>query len=431
MNVLDQWLLKFPRYEFLLEYFLFLVPMVVRLPRRKGFWFRLIPLLAVSMLLSRQWNSEWAAIPALYILRYLVLFGLGLLTVYACIDCGPLSALYCGAAAYAAQHSFNRVFDALIVLTSLEKGAAYNAVYMAALILTFGVMVLCFTREIHHGTARYMANRKIVTVSGLILLCTVALMALWRYNKTGIGMQQVIIDLYDLVACVCALIILHNIFRMDEMKHDAAVIREMWNQERKQLSLSQETVRMLNIKCHDMRHLLRLISAQQSDSTRREIDSIRELIDVYDSRVDTGNEVLNLLLAEKGLICQKEKIHLNCVADGKRLAFMEPTDIYSLFGNAIDNAVEAVRLVEDPEMRIITLTVIGAMEMTSICVENYYQGSRLTLTDGLPATSKADKDYHGYGIKSMRYLVGRYQGELSISTDENIFSLKILLPTPQ
>ena len=82
-------------------------------------------------------------------------------------------------------------------------------------------------------------------------------------------------------------------------------------------------------------------------------------------------------------------------------------------------------------MRIITLTVIGAMEMTSICVEHYYQGSRLTLTDGLPATSKADKDYHGYGIKSMRYLVGRYQGELSISTDENIFSLKILLPTPQ
>lgn len=248
-----------------------------------------------------------------------------------CFDCDLLSALYCGAAAYAAQHTFNRIFDLVILSTGLEKGITYNGVYLLLIFAVLALMVLSFTRRINRNTVKYMANRKILSVSGMILVCTVVLTALWRANKEGLStVQQVIMDLYDMAACVGALVILHNIFKMDEMKHEAAVIQEMWNQERKQLALSQETVRMLNLKCHDMRHLLRLISAQQDDSTQREIDSIRELIDVYDSRVDTGNEVLNLLLSEKGLICQKEKIRLNCVADGQRLNFMEKPDIYSL-----------------------------------------------------------------------------------------------------
>ncbi|MBR3429463.1 MAG: sensor histidine kinase [Oscillospiraceae bacterium] len=432
MTMLNWWLERFPRYEFLVEYYLFLIPMVIHLPRRQAFLLRLLPMISFSFLLSSQWNSTWAAMLPLYILRYLTLFGLGILITSFCFDCELLPALYCGAAAYAAQHVFNRVFDIAVILTGIEKGAGYNALYLFLFGAVFSGMLFVFTRRIHQDTVSHMANRKNLTVSGLILICTVVLLALWRREKNStLPIQQVIVDLYDMAACISALVILFNIFRMDEMKHDAAVIREMWNQERKQLALSQETVQMLNLKCHDMRHLLRLISAQQDDSTQREIDSIRELIDVYDSRVDTGNEVLNLLLAEKGLLCQKEKIRLNCVADGQRLSFMEKPDIYSLFGNALDNAIEAVRLVESPDMRIITLTVVGAMGMTSVCVENYYQGDGLQVEDGLPVTTKEDHAYHGYGVKSMQYLVKKYKGELSIGTDHQIFSLKLLLPDPE
>lgn len=429
MTILNWWLDRFPRYEFLVEYFLFLIPMVIHLPRRKHFFLRLLLMLAISFFLSKQWNSTWASILPLYILRYLILFSLGIAVTMLCFDCDLLSALYCGAAAYAAQHTFNRIFNLVILSTGLEKGITYNGVYLLLIFALLALMVLSFTRRINRNTLKYMANRKILSVSGMILVCTVVLTALWWANKEGLStVQQVIMDLYDMAACVGALVILHNIFKMDEMKHEAAVIQEMWNQERKQLALSQETVRMLNLKCHDMRHLLRLISAQQDDSTQREIDSIRELIDVYDSRVDTGNEVLNLLLSEKGLICQKEKIRLNCVADGQRLNFMEKPDIYSLFGNALDNAIEAVRQVESPDMRIITLTIVGAMGMTSVCVENFYQGDTLQVENGLPVTTKSDQTIHGYGVKSMQYLVKKYRGEMTISMDQQIFSLKLLLP---
>ena len=431
MTMINWWIDHFPLYEFLAEYFLFLIPMLIHLPKRKNFIVRVIPLVAVSLGFACQWNSALAAVVPLYILRYLVLFGFGIAGAWLCFDCGPLAALYCGSAAYAAQHSFNRILDIARILTGINDGAADHMLYLLVIAAAVTCMVFLFTRRIDHETAKHMANPKTLTVSGMILVCTILLTALWRANKDSVvPIQQAIIDLYDLAACAGALVILQNIFKMDEMKHDAAVIQEMWNQERKQLALSQETVRMLNLKCHDMRHLLRLISVQQDDSTRREIDSIKELIDVYDSRVDTGNDVLNLLLSEKGLICQKERIRLNCVADGQQLAFMEKPAIYSLFGNALDNAIEAVRQVENPEMRIITMTVVGAMGMASICVENYYQGELLQLENGLPVTTKEDRIYHGYGVKSMQYLVKKYKGEMAISTDQQVFSLKLLLPIP-
>ena len=429
MMIIDWWLKRFPLYEFLLEYFLFLIPMVIHLPRRKHFFLRALAIVAVSIFLSNQWNGAMAAQLSLFILRYLVIFSCGVIGTRLCFDCGGLAALYCGSAAYAAQHSFFRIFDICVLLTGAEEGAVHNVLYWLLLAASLACMVFFFSRKINFDTAKHMANKRILTISGFILICTVFLTALWRANNAGVSApQQITIDCYDLAACIGAIIIMHNIFRIDEMQHDQAVIQELWNQERKQLALSQDTVRMLNLKCHDMRHLLRLISAQQDDSTQREIDSIRELIDVYDSRVDTGNEVLNLLLSEKGLICQKEKIRLNCVADGQRLNFMEKPDIYSLFGNALDNAIEAVRQVESPDMRIITLTIVGAMGMTSVCVENFYQGDTLQVENGLPITTKSDQTSHGYGVKSMQYLVKKYRGEMTISMDQQIFSLKLLLP---
>ena len=183
MTILNWWLDRFPRYEFLVEYFLFLIPMVIHLPRRKHFFLRLLPMLVISFILSKQWNSTWASILPLYILRYLILFGLGIAVTTLCFECDLLSALYCGAAAYAAQHTFNRVFDLVILSTGLEKGITYNGVYLLLIFAVLALMVLSFTRMISPNTVKYMSNRKILSVTVMILVCTVLLTALLRANK--------------------------------------------------------------------------------------------------------------------------------------------------------------------------------------------------------------------------------------------------------
>ena len=109
---------------------------------------------------------------------------------------------------------------------------------------------------------------------------------------------------------------------------------------------------------------------------------------------------------------------------------MKTSDIYSLFGNAIDNAIEAVCKIEDPARRIIGMTVKGSRGMITAHVENYFTGP-LRFAQDLPVTTKADDRYHGFGTRSIRYIVNKYGGWVSMKAEGDIFNLNILLPVPK
>jgi sensor histidine kinase regulating citrate/malate metabolism len=117
------------------------------------------------------------------------------------------------------------------------------------------------------------------------------------------------------------------------------------------------------------------------------------------------------------------------VADGKQLEFIDPVDLYTILGNAIDNAIEAVRKLEEPDHRVVSVTIYAKQHMSVLQIENYYEGE-LHFAGGLPVSSKQDHRYHGFGVKSIRSTVEKYGGSISIDTENHIFLLCILLPTP-
>ena len=150
----------------------------------------------------------------------------------------------------------------------------------------------------------------------------------------------------------------------------------------------------------------------------------------YEAENKTGNPVLDTLLTAKSLYCQQHGITLTCVADGAALDFMDTMDLCSLFGNALDNAIESVEKLPDSEQRLIHLVVTRKKNFVWIRVENTYDGG--FQADGtLPKTTKADPRYHGYGLKSIYDTAEKYGGTAEISTQENQFTLKVLLPTKQ
>src|SRR5699024_10796677 len=106
---------------------------------------------------------------------------------------------------------------------------------------------------------------------------------------------------------------------------------------------------------------------------------------------------------------------------------MNIMDICSLFGNAIDNAIEHVIKIPDIDKRIVNLRVVNKGSIILVRVENYII-DELDLTNGLPHTSKENTDSHGYGLKSIRYIANKYDGSMSITSEDNWFVLKILIP---
>ena len=106
---------------------------------------------------------------------------------------------------------------------------------------------------------------------------------------------------------------------------------------------------------------------------------------------------------------------------------MDVMDICSIFGNALDNAIECEKKIKDYGKRMIHINAFSEKNFLIIRFENYYEGD-IRFDKGLPVTTKNHKAAHGYGLKSLRYTVHKYNGEVNIDTDGNWFSLRILIP---
>lgn len=134
-----------------------------------------------------------------------------------------------------------------------------------------------------------------------------------------------------------------------------------------------------------------------------------------------------VILTEKSLLCERHKIRFTYMIDGEQLDFMDPVDIASLFGNAVDNAIESVLRTDDAERRIIRLNAGVKRSFFSVHFENYC-GETVVFRDGMPQTVKQDNRYHGFGVKSIRYIVEKYGGTLRMGQQGYLFNPDILLP---
>lgn len=108
---------------------------------------------------------------------------------------------------------------------------------------------------------------------------------------------------------------------------------------------------------------------------------------------------------------------------------LKPTDLSILIGNALDNAIESVEKISDPDKRLIHVSVNRQKGFLRIRVENCYEGD-IRFVAGLPSTRK-DARYHGYGMKSIRSVVEKYNGSMTVKAEDGWFELRLLFPVPQ
>ena len=100
--------------------------------------------------------------------------------------------------------------------------------------------------------------------------------------------------------------------------------------------------------------------------------------------------------------------------------------LYFLFANAIDNARAAADLVTDPDKRIIDVSLKQFGDSVIIHIWNYYEG-KIAFEDDLPVRGSDDQGT-GYGMKSIKMLVDKFEGALNTKTENDIFHLNIILP---
>ncbi len=261
---------------------------------------------------------------------------------------------------------------------------------------------------------------------GVVLVSVVLDLALRSCAPFDNTMLRNCLNIMSAVFSLVTIILSMSHLRETDSERRAQIAAQMLYSEQQRYEQDKQVHDAINIKCHDIRHQ---IAALGEDAYGGELRKIGKLVDIYDSAPRTHCAALDVVLAGKTLACTTQGIALTCLADGRRLGFMEDCDIYALFGNIMDNAIEAVSQVENPERRMISLNVGTSGDLMRIEARNYFSGA-LSFEEGLPVTTKQDRDYHGFGTRSIRTLTEKYGGDLQIEAEDGVFRLSILLPVP-
>lgn len=179
---------------------------------------------------------------------------------------------------------------------------------------------------------------------------------------------------------------------------------------------------------HDMKnHLLVLEGAQGTEATRKMAKELRAQIVDYEDYIHTGNDFLDIIIRDKAEKSREKQIDFSAFIDFGDIDFIEPLDISTLFGNGIDNAIEASgKLPED--QRVIAVKAGRVNDFISILIENNCMEEQAADKTGKHRTTKADSFLHGFGITNMEKTAEKYGGTCTTRQEDGKFTLKILLP---
>lgn len=242
--------------------------------------------------------------------------------------------------------------------------------------------------------------------------------------------------------CTIAMIVAnaHNLSVQTE--HNEVLRMQTLLHEQHLLFLGQKSAMdAVNQRYHDLKHYLNWLESLLEDSSIEKteqiagfLESVRREIRPYEATVASGNETLDILLSEKYTLCAEQDIRPLFYVDGSRFGFMNSFDICAIFGNLLDNAIEAAiesrrwaPTAEDPND--IILHVYYNSGLAVINCTNRCQDVARSVADNPQAVRGTDAG-HGYGFKSLRSIVERYNGGLTWSAEDGEFKLSIVIPLP-
>lgn len=320
---------------------------------------------------------------------------------------------------------------------SQSKGYGYNWLKILMITLIYGIILLIISRIEktfqNQNYMKYLNGKEVFASVGTAfvvfgfsnlsfvyndLLFTTTIRADIFFIRTLVDFAGIAI-IYVYQSRICEFISNKELSAMN------AVLKSQYDQYR----TYQNSLDLIHMKYHDLKHQIAGLRMETDEERRKKwIDAMEEEISTFEVFHKTGNQVLDTMLAAKIFYSRKHNIKFTCVADGSLLNFMHVTDICSIFGNALDNAIEHLVLLPDVEKRLVHINVTSKKNFVFIKIENYCDVEKLKLIGKTIVSTKTDKENHGFGLKSIRAAAEKYGGTVDFGQENHWFVLKILIP---
>ena len=425
------WVLE-AMFQYGLLYWGALTAFCLPLRRREDFRVRLalslLPLLLLTPLYSLGFRNvspeeQWIAAPLVFAISILLLAGL----VAFCVETDWSGAVYCAVWCAISAQLISELWNVWVWF--LRERFPLTEIWMrysaARLLLVILFTAGCCT-GIRFTIARSMPFHKMYHVgprqmsSALIL----GLMFTWMFvflmskNRAGEPLSTVGIEVVCQFYCLTLMYLQTELFKKSAMQKEMDTLNLLYDRQRQQYQIARQNVQIINRRCHELKVQIADLRRMGVDAAfQKSLDEAETAARLYDAGANTGNEVLDVVLTEKTLLCESRKIQLNAVADGSCLRHFEPSDLYALFANALDHAIESAVHIQQQDRRVIDLLVCVRQ---SFVVINVISPER--------EVQMGDNRTLNYEIKVIKRIVQKYKGTLTTETRGGFFAIKIIFP---
>ncbi len=345
-----------------------------------------------------------------------------------CFECSLIHNTFYTTCAYAVQHISSKLTYMIVVPITMTRAVTGFGLSITCLVIVSAIVAIMvylrYTKPYLQKGNMQFDNAKIVLYSGFFLLAAVYLSTVledgFDQSSPGYLTSYLCLNAFCILFAMAILALEYSNFNTKQLEKENQILAQLLESDKQQYEQAKLDMEKINIRYHDLKQ-------QYTKATDEERSKLEEEMAQLNLRYFTGNKAVDITLTQKAAICNKEGIQLICSADASCLDRMKHYHIYSMLGNALDNAIECLKNVSDPGKKVITLDIHKEKNMVVIRVENYTPVQPV-FNDGNLVTTKADAKDHGYGVKSIQNTAEIYGGIAHIFVENEIFYLIITLP---
>ncbi len=318
-----------------------------------------------------------------------------------------------------------------------EKGTAFGSLLRITLTNVTLIPLSVLLSVILKGFGKGSSVLRIWLSLLLVPAVTLITFSVFQYIIESYELNQQI-KAYIYISCIGIIIINVVVFvlfwlnqRQLGIKRENDLLTAQINQQQMGIkNLENAYNRTRNFR-HDIKnHLLTLNILAENGNVEEIRKYIREMNGIIDEssyiRI-TGISAVDAILNEKLYEAQSDSITTNYDVMNMEKNSIKPVDMCIIISNALDNAIEANRKIEDPEKRYIKLKMHGDETYSVISVSNPAVTAPVRVNQNSYATSKKDAVNHGFGLKSIESTAKKYDGEMLTKFEDGVFTLVIKL----
>ncbi|MBD5487112.1 MAG: sensor histidine kinase [Lachnospiraceae bacterium] len=211
-----------------------------------------------------------------------------------------------------------------------------------------------------------------------------------------------------------------------DMEKRLSDIRDDYDKQQEMAEEIRRIQQQIGLLKHDMKnHTLVILSYLEENKTEEARQYAGEILDKLNrmyTYVNVGNSLLSYIINSKLSMAKEQGIEIKAEIENLSFSYMDSVDFSSLLNNMLDNAVNGALESGGKKLEV---NIVSEKGFDVITVKNSIDGS--VLKDNPELASSKEEPGHGYGMKQMKAVTEKYEGNIDIYEKDGMFIVRVML----